>query len=788
MTMSTQANAEFLEKLTATFLVEAREHVQALGEGLVELEKGAGRDAQLPLVETLFREAHSLKGAARAVNASEIESLCQKIEGVLSDLKTGKRAVSAEALDGLHRGAAVLGQLIDALEVGQPLAAAAELAAVLQQLALRPGTADVSGLCEAVLAREQLVSPEPVCVVPTEPAARTAADAPTPAAPHASSRAADTVRIATSKLDSIFVQAEEMLGLKLAQTERESEIRVLAGLVAERDRIWADTLPVIRNLRQQIEGRLDAPARGADAGSVAPQLLVRLLALLDQDREHAEAVRSRLAETARTMTDDRRRFGTVADRLLEDVKKALMLPFETILAGFPKMVRDMARDAGKEIEFDMRGADIEIDKRIIEKIKDPLLHLVRNSVDHGIEPLAERTRLGKAPRGSVRLAITQAGGKIEITVDDDGAGIDAAAVKAAAVQAGVIAAGEAAALGDQDTRQLVFRSGITTSRQVTAISGRGLGMAIVEEGVAKLGGTVSIDSTAGAGTTVRIGLPSTLATLRGTVVRAANRDFVIPTANVVRAVRIAPASIRRVENRDSICPDGTTLALVRLADVLGLTSPPTGGDSTDPLTVLILGHGRVRIAFAVEQVVGEQEVLAKPLGRLLPRVRNVAGATVFGKGGVVPILSVPDLLRTAVGCTATTGMAPGARRSAEAARVRRLLVVDDSITARTLLQSILESSGYSVKSAPDGAAAFATLQAESFDLVVSDVEMPRMDGFELTKRVRGEAKLAGLPVVLVTAREADEDRERGIDAGANAYIVKSSLDQSNLLEVIGKLI
>jgi len=788
-----------LKRLTATFLVEAREHVQALGAGLLELEKVASRGAQLPLIETLFREAHSLKGAARAVNAGEIEHLCQKLEGVFSDLKSGKRAFSAEALDGLHRAAAVLGQLIDAIEAGQPLAAAAELAAVLQQLAPNPGTATVAGLHETVIAPEQPVPPEPATVppaaaepaagvAPTEPTALTATDARTPTTTHASSSAADTVRIATSKLDAVLVQAEELLGLKLAQTEHAFEFRALAGLMAERDRLWADSLPLVRSLRQQIEARVDAPVRGADAGSVSSELPARLLAFLDQDRERAEAVSTRVADLARTTTDDRRRFDTVADRLLEDVKKALMLPFETILAGFPKMVRDMARDAGKDIEFNMRGVDIEIDKRIIEKIKDPLLHLVRNGVDHGIEPPAERARQRKPPRGTVTLAIAQTGGKVEITVADDGAGIDLAAVKGAAVQAGVVAAGEAAALGDQAARQLVFRSGVTTSRQVTAISGRGLGMAIVEESVTKLGGTVSIESTAGAGTTVRIELPLTLATLRGTLVRAANRDFVIPTANVVRVVRAPRSSIRRVENRDSICLDGTTLALVRLADVLGLVSGQTAGDSTAPLTALVLAHGQTCIGLAVDQVIGEQEVLAKPLSRLLPRVRNLAGATVFGTGRVVPILNVPDLLQTVVGCAQTTALesVPGA--SAETARVRELLVVDDSITTRTLLQNILESSGYSVKTAPDGAAAFAALQTAPFDLVVSDVEMPRMDGFELTKRVRAEPKLADLPVVLVTAREAKEDRERGIDAGANAYIVKSGFDQSNLLDVIGTLI
>ena len=266
-----------------------------------------------------------------------------------------------------------------------------------------------------------------------------------------------------------------------------------------------------------------------------------------------------------------------------------------------------------------------------------------------------------------------------------------------------------------------------------------------------------------------------------------NREFVIPTANVARVLRVPRASVKRVESRDSFWLDGTTLALVPLADVLGLASGQTTPDSTAPLTVLVLDHDRTCIAFAVDQVVGEQEVLAKPLGRLLRRVQNLAGATVLGTGRVVPILSVPDLLQTAAGCTRTTVSETGPG-TAETVRARRVLVADDSITARTMLQTILESAGYEVRTAPDGAAAYAVLHSETFDLVVSDIEMPRMDGFELTKRIRAEPNLAELPVVLVTARETKEDRERGLDAGANGYIVKSSFEQSNLLEVIERLV
>jgi two-component system chemotaxis sensor kinase CheA len=762
-----QPSPGLLKKLTAMFLVEAREHVQALGSGLLELSPSADREAMLPIVEKLFRGAHSLKGAARTINAGEIERLCQKLEAGFSDLKSGQCLLSAPALEELHRSVALLSQRVDTLEAGLPIADCGMRNA-------ESGSKPPSATRNPPSAAPPSAIPERQSAVPQF----------TIRNPQSAIRNEESVRIAITKLDAIFVQAEEMLAVKLVQAERASELRTLASLVAVRDRLWSESLPWVNALRQQVAVNSTSSADGKDGTVGLLDLTTRLLTLLEQDREHTAAISATVAGLARSLASDRRRFDTLADRLLEDVKKTLMLPCSNILAGFPKMVHDLARDAGKEIQFHLHGTEIEIDKRILEQIKDPLVHLVRNSIDHGIEPPAERVRRRKTPLGSVSVTITQAGGKVEIQIADDGAGIDVAAVKAAAVQAGVIAAGDVARLPDQDARQLVFRSGLTTRREVTTVSGRGLGMAIVQEHVMKLGGTVGIESVPGAGTTVRITLPLTLATLRGTVVRVANREFVIPTANVARVLRITRASVRRVENRDSICLDGMSCALVRLAEVLGLAAGPSAGDLSPELTVLLLDHGQANLAFTVDQVLSEQEVLAKPLGPLLPRVRNLSGATVFGSGRIVPILSVPDLCLTAGGCTQSAVPGP----AVAPVRPKRLLVADDSITTRTLLQNILESAGYEVQTAPDGAAAFNTLQSDQFDLVVSDVEMPRMDGFALAKRIRTEPKLAALPVVLVTAREAKEDRERGLDAGANAYLVKSGFDQTSLLETVRRLL
>jgi two-component system chemotaxis sensor kinase CheA len=440
------------------------------------------------------------------------------------------------------------------------------------------------------------------------------------------------------------------------------------------------------------------------------------------------------------------------------------------------------------VELVIHGGDLEIDRRILEEMKDALIHMIRNCIDHGIETPAVREQKQKPPRGTITLAIAQQdSGKAEMLVTDDGMGIDAGKVKAAARKLGLVSAEEAARLGEHETLMLAFRSGISTSPIITDISGRGLGLAIVREKVERLGGTVALESRPDAGTTFRIILPLTLANFRSILVSAGGQFFVIPAVSVERVARVAASDIRTVENRETISLDGQAVSLVRLGDVLGLPAKAAAGKSAGN-SAIVLGLGSARIAFQVDEVLGEQEALVKPLGPQLVRVRNVAGASVLGTGQVVPVLNVPDLMKSAVRPALTTLRAVGMPVPSAETRMQSVLVVEDSITSRALLKNILESAGYAVTIAVDGVDAYAALKTAAFDLVVSDVEMPRMDGFDLTAKVRADKQLAELPVVLVTALESNEHRERGIDVGANAYIVKSSFDQSDLLEIIRRLI
>jgi len=758
-----QRNQEFRRRLLATFKIEAGEHVQALSSGLIELEKATNPKQRAEILEIVFREAHSLKGAARAVDCPEIESICQRIESVFAGLKRTDSAIAPGLLDVLHDALDTLGKLLSSMGLAAPDKVKPPISELQRRLDRAVAGADASisdrGRSEKVVAPVDPVRDLPRALFEDKPVR------------------ADTVRIATAKLDALLFQAEGLLAAKLTAAQRALEIRdaiaALGELKKERDRITSSA-------------KADRQGSGKNGDGFAEPQLRRMLELAAWENTFLRSFETRLGALASAAERDHRTLAGMVDGLLEDVKEALMLPVSTALEVLPKSVRDLSRAQGKEAELAVRGGEIEIDRRILEQMRDPLIHLVRNCIDHGIETPGQRKLKSKPSRGIISVAISQKdGSRIEILVSDDGAGIDAARVEAAARKLGIVPEEHADGAEQPGVLPLVFHSGVTTSPIITELSGRGLGLAIVREKVETLGGMISVESEPGKGTTFRMELPLTLAIYRGVHVKVNDQLFVLPTIQVEHAVRIPRSAVKTVENRETIPWNGQVLALVRLADVLELPGRNSDYAAAGTIQVMILGSGNKRIALQVDEIIGEQEILVKPLGRQLSRVRNIAGATVLGTGKAVPILNVADLLRSAVGAVSTAAAALPGKPSA--AGRKSILVAEASITSRALLKNILESAGYEVSTAVDGIDAFSRLKTQPFDLLVSDVEMPRMSGFELTARIRSDKALAELPVVLVTALESQEHRERGIDVGADAYIVKSSFDQGNLLEVVRRL-
>ena len=749
---------DFHKRLLATFRIETKEHLSVLSAALIALEEATEEGTRQELIEKVFREAHSMKGAARAVNVGGIESLSHALENVFSAVKRRECTPSAALFDLLHRA-------IDAID--------AQLAS--------PGPEGDTGARakERGLIRTLEIAARGV-PAPAPPPPRQE-DLWEPSHPEPSP-VADTIRISAGKLDVILHQTEELLFARLAARQRAADLADITSALTSWEKEWKKIQPVLRAMGRGRRSPTVHPSPEADAGYPAT-----LMEYCEASHSAVKSVQQSIQKLAKEVAGDRHALDVMVDNLLESLKDVLMLPCATVLEILPKMVRDLARDRGKEAELVITGESIEIDKRVLEELKEPLIHLVRNCIDHGLERPEERRARNKQARGRITVDVAFVGsGRIEIVVADDGGGIDTSRLAEAAARQGADLPGEGEAAHGGEILDLIFRSGISTSPLITDISGRGLGLAIVREKVEKLGGTVSVVSEPLKGTTFRMAFPLTLSTYRGILVKAGAETFIVPAAGVECVARINRDSLKTVENRETVELNGSVLSFARLADILQLSRSAVAPDGATALQIFVVGSGANRIAFGVDAVLGDQEVLVKGLGPLLARVRNITGATVLGNGKIATILHPGDLVKSAVKGAAAFA---AAHRGEEAATVRKtVLVVEDSITSRALLKNILETAGYHTVAAVDGIDALTQLQTERIDLVVSDVDMPRMNGLDLTARIRSTGELADLPVVLVTSLDSREDRERGIEVGANAYIVKSSFDQSNLLEAIKRLI
>ncbi|OGK08618.1 MAG: hypothetical protein A2W80_03860 [Candidatus Riflebacteria bacterium GWC2_50_8] len=753
-------DSEFNRRLLQTFRVEAEEHIHAVTSGLIELEKSPTSERYAQLIEAIFREFHSLKGAARSVNLREFEQVCQPLEAIFSRLKRGEISLEPGLFDLLHRVIDFLSEFSSVSGEKRTSAQRSTQKELIAQL--------------GILTKTDSIAPE-------APKPELAADALQDSSKEPEienlkpkqkeTSFGQTVRIPVSKLDSLLFQAEEMIQTKVTTQQLVAELREIKSALAS----------------YSLSSRQWKNRRNAAKSSEHEELVSWCETHLDQ-------LHARIISVSQTAEQDFRVMRRIIDDHLEAMKQVLMLPASSLTETFPKIVRDLAQQQGKEIDLVVSGDDIEIDRRILEELKDPFIHLMRNCTDHGIEKPARRKELDKPATGKISIAFaTNENRQVEISISDDGSGIDCNQIRELAIKNGTVPSEAAKKLDSREILALVFQSGFTTSPIITDISGRGLGLAIVSEKVEKLGGSITIESTPQAGTTFRMLLPISLATFRGVMVRVSEHLYVIPTANVMRTLRVKTEDIKTVENRETIRHNGIIFSLVHLGEVLGLPEAANSsasafkGHNADAgsVTMVILANGDSQIAFLVDEVLEELQVLVKGLGQQLSRVRNISGATILGNGRVVAVLNVSDLMKSANQFASIRKHRDGGEIARKSMRV---LVAEDSITSRTLLKSILESAGYQVTTAVDGADAFARLRSGEFDLVVSDVDMPRMSGFELTAKIRADKRIGELPVVLVTALESLNDRERGVDVGANAYIVKSSFDQSNLLEVINKLI
>jgi two-component system chemotaxis sensor kinase CheA len=487
----------------------------------------------------------------------------------------------------------------------------------------------------------------------------------------------------------------------------------------------------------------------------------------------------------RQLANDTMRMSLIINELQEEIKRVRMLPLRTITATFGRMVRDLAREQGKQINLTIFGGETELDKRVLEQIKDPLIHLLRNAIDHGLEKPEFRRQAGKASEGQIILAASQQGHNIVITVSDDGGGLDLEAIRLAAVRRGLRSLAEAEKLSDTEVADLIFDSGLSTSKIITDISGRGVGLDVVRQNIEALHGILDVTSVPGQGTTFTLTLPLTLASSHGLLVRSGEQIFALPLTTVERMLQVSRNEVAQVSGKEAITYQGKPIALARLADLLEL---PLCDPDSDRVTIVIIAVAEKRLGLIVDDLVGEQEIVIKNMGKQLAKVSGLAGATVLGSGQVILVLHAADLVKLAARPRIQISNTAGPESGRPAER-KTILVVDDSITTRTLEKNILEAAGYQVRLATDGDEALAALVTDGLPhLIVSDIAMPRLDGFELTYRIKRDSRYADIPVILVTSLDSPAHKARGIEVGADAYIVKSRFDQGSLLETIEQLI
>ena len=765
---------DFRRQLLETFQAELLEHLATLTDGCLALERQPQAEGNQRVIEEMFRAAHSLKGAARAVELEDLGLLAHRLEDVFSALRKGQMVFSSELGDLFLQALDTISQAANRHREGHPLPAGQQRP-ILERL-----EAAAKGLPFAAPAGPAGNDAEKAQSTPTAPksAAEPASPPTSPEAAHAPiaeepsrgmAPSGGTIRVSVNKLDALMEGMVELLVARMRPAHRLSELNQIRRSLAAWETHWRQVRGDYNQLRRR--------------KSNDPHLLA-LLDYVARSEESLHALHEAATRMAGGMAGDTRQLSLLTDEMQLNVHRVRMLPLSNLFSMYPRMVRDLARQAGKQVALVLKGEGTEVDRQVLEAMKDPLTHLLRNALDHGIEPPSERVRQGKPSTGRIELSASQQGGMVMLEVRDDGGGIDLDRVRRAAVNLGLLEESQARELDNEACHELLFHSGFSTKGQVNELSGRGVGLDAVKAGVEKLQGMVRVSSTPGRGACFTMLLPLTLATTKTLLLSVGRTTLAVPASSVERIHLVPVERVGSVEGKSVIEVGGRAVPLVSLAKVLEISSEDAA-PAKDKIIAVAMGLAERCAAFAVDGLRGTQEVVVKSLGGQLRKVRNVEGAAVLGSGEVIVVLNVADLLASAQG-GASVSTTVAARDEKKAAPL--ILVVDDSITTRTLEKNILETAGYRVQVASDGEEAWALVQRQGFDIMVSDVDMPRLDGCGLTARMKGDERLRDIPVVLVTSLDSEEDKLRGLQSGADAYITKGEFDQGHLLSTIERLI
>ncbi|PWC78401.1 response regulator [Azospirillum sp. TSH64] len=749
------------QRLLAAFDLEHKDHLAAIRNALRDAE--ATGDA--PDLVDIHRRAHSLKGAARAVDLPEVEAISHRLEAAFIAVQKGEIPLDPASVGVVRRSLDAIEDLVAwSLQGGD----AVETAGVLADLdALAAGRS--GGPVPAA-------SPAPARAARRPPAERERAD---------TADSAALVRIAAQGLERLSETASALLPEVEAQAGLGEQLRTMRREWRALDRAW-------RHLRLQIGRgvRADAGAGGDALSDTLPSALdgrgalPALMAFERRFRALGGALDSAHRSHDRLLWSMRRWGGG----LQQDMRRLRMLPAENQLSGLGRMVRDISRAEGKEVEVDVRGLEVEADRTVLQRLKDPILHIARNAISHGIETPAERLALGKRPAARVTIAASVEGARLRLRIEDDGRGLDRAAILRKAAERGLIDAADLSAgaeLPQERLTEFLFHPGFSTAARTTELAGRGMGLAIARREVERLQGNLTIaDRPEGGGTAVTIEVPLSLLSQRLVFVAVQDQTLAIPSADVVRLRTATAQSLFSGTGTPMTRIGEEEIPVTSLAALLGMEAPVVPSAERG-LSLVVVRAGDRRLALAVDRFVATRETVVTAAEETGLDSGRYLGTVLMDDGGPALVLNIPGLMPLP-GST----LPPPARPAEEATPARaHILVVDDSITTRTLEKSILEAHGYRVTLCVDGREALERLsEGMEVGLIISDVEMPRMDGFALLQAVKADKRLEEIPVILVTSRASDEDRERGLRLGADAYIVKTRFDQNELLAGIRRLL
>lgn len=749
MTPDQMRDASLLE----LFSLEAEAQTQVLSAGLLALERDP---TQADHLESCMRAAHSLKGAARIVGVDAGVSVAHVMEDCLVSAQERRLVLSAVHIDALLQGTDLLtriatpGNTLGAPDIDAYVALMGRL--LDPNAAPTPTSAPPTDETPVEPLRVELTEPEPVA--PTEPA---------PKNKRLSEGGERVLRVTAERLNSLL----DLSSKSLVETQR---LKPWLATMQRLKRQQSNGLRALEALNVHLkEHALSLPAQ--EALDDARRLLSETQQLLAQKHAELDEFAWQASQRAQVLYDT-----ALACR---------MRPFADVLSGQARMVRDLGRSLGKQVRLEIEGEKTQVDRDVLEKLEAPLTHLLRNAVDHGIETPEQRVLAGKPAEGLIRLRASHQAGLLVLELADDGAGVDLERVRRSIVARGLSLEQTAASLSEEELLTFLFLPGFSLRDKVTEVSGRGVGLDAVQHMVRQVRGAVVLEQTTGEGSRFHLEVPLTLSVVRSLVVEVGDEAYAFPLAHIERMCDLVPEDIVQVEGRQHFWHDGRHVGLVAASQLLDRPATQNSGQS---LKVVVIREREAVYGVAVERFIGERTLVVLPLDERLGKVQDISAGALLDDGSVVLIVDVEDLLRSVDKLLDTGRLERIARQNQAQAPRKRILVVDDSLTVRELQRKLLLNRGYDVAVAVDGMDGWNALRSEDFDLLITDIDMPRMDGIELVSLLRRDNRLQSLPVMVVSYKDREEDRRRGLDAGADYYLAKASFHDDALLDAVVELI